>query len=776
MPLPTLLVKGSLRANETSTQEELNDWIPLEYIIKWFSDKMNISVTDVRLEDRILLLISKTGSGKSTSLPTKVHSEFFKRLDKTVAVTQPRVLTAMDIPRSIVEEDWAVKQGFKLGKNIGFHTGNFTNKPLKGVIYMTIGVLAQQLKTQTDEWLCNTYSFIIIDECHVKPPELDSVIYLMKKFLIRNVGKKSCPFLVFTSATFRIDDYAEYFGVGDKNIITVEGSGFPITENYLEFGTNNYKEECAKVVEKIHKKHPDDSPDNCDILVFLPGVGEMKDVAKFIKNSPISNEILILSIDGRAVKNQTKDYLVINTKVDELFIPTTTGTPSHPKRKIILSTNVAETGLTLDYLKYVVDSGWNRGTEFNPNYGLRCLVTKPAVFSMTVQRKGRAGRKQPGNFFPLYTEKVRNSLRKDEIPEIYNSDLSLLILNLYSTSKENKEILDFEKLDLIDPPSTDSIVHANNLLFSLGLLGISPLSQDEKKKFPDSIGEESEKNEEISTMREGFTEITKIGEIINKLFFIHHDETRIQVAKMILSGFAWKCSILDLITIGSFLNFRSKDYMPGDLTTQFKIFSISAPSYFSDPRLLDSYEDEMYKFKTVICDDFIEPIFIFRSFMKNIQNAENWCSEHKIRYETMIEILKIRDDIIEQFMGLGIDVFYGDSILDSIEKDFMTNLVNLKQCIYEGFKMNLVEWNGSSYVHSMFPNISVKEPDMLSAPLYKKLTSLFIDPANRPKYLIAGELTLKPKSPKSTVYIATSDKFSVLDGYIHPDPGFFFGK
>ncbi|MCK4967709.1 MAG: DEAD/DEAH box helicase [Candidatus Aenigmarchaeota archaeon] len=760
MPLPTLLVKGSL------VGEGLENYQPLNYITQWLEEKMRIKNENISMADRLLFLVSKTGSGKSTSFPTKLHTEFFGRTQKNIICTQPRVLTAIDIPKSIVKEKWAADQGFVLGKNIGYQTKNFVEKPIRGLVYTTIGVLAQQLKNQSDKWMCDNYSFIIIDECHVKPPELDLVIYRTRSLLQRNLGKLQCPFLILTSATFRVDDYAAYFGLGAKNIISVAGISFPIEKKFLEFGSNDFIDDVGKVVNKIHQDNPNDDSENCDILVFLPGGGEANDVKRILSNSAINEEIKVLAIDSAAVKMQNDDYRLINVKASDI--------EGNFKRKVILSTNVAETGLTLDYLKYVVDSGWNRAMEFNPNYGIHGLITKPATRSMVTQRMGRAGRKNPGEFHPIYTQNVLSNLQANEIPEIYNTDISTLMLDMYSiASTDTKDgVFDINNLDLIDQPTRDSVRHANDLLFSLGM---------------------------ITTLDDKVV-VSEIGVIVNKLLFMPNDDIRIPAARMVLAGFAWNVSIVDLITIIAFLDVKEKSYMPAK--NLIDILRTSGPAYL----MQDTSERSLWKFKTIICDEFIEPLFVFSAFKANImKQPQKWCIENGINYKAMIEIAKIRDNIIEQFLGLNINVFVGISILDMLEEDFMEGLVNLKQCIYEGFKMNLCQWDDqkNGYVQVIHSDLMLKMPGMFSSPTYKAIDKLFDigvknserslgrgerslgknerslargehDRTFRPKFIIPNKLTLKLKSIQSSIYIATCDKISILDGYIHPDMTFFY--
>ena len=149
---PTLLKKGKLIATKYSLkQTELDKIRPVDYIMKWIGERLDRAGTSTL--DRIMVLQSSTGSGKSTILPPEFYHLFFEKDRRGIACTQPRVFNAIDVPRGLIEfhtEEFFKSIGvnrtpLEMGVNIGYQTGAFTLKPIKGITYMTIGVLKSQL-------------------------------------------------------------------------------------------------------------------------------------------------------------------------------------------------------------------------------------------------------------------------------------------------------------------------------------------------------------------------------------------------------------------------------------------------------------------------------------------------------------------------------------------------------------------------------------------------------------------------------------------------------
>ena len=241
--LPTLLRKGYIKPNDKlklskSTINTISNTRGIDYIINFISDRTpsvagsNPKIPAKSLGGRVIVLKSDTGSGKSTVLPPFLYEKLQLRTNKNIAVTQPRVLTAIDIAEGLPEN----YSFLKLDDNLGYTTGDFKRLPLnKGVIFMTVGVLLRSLQESPDEDFMKKYSFILIDEVHDRDLNVDTSIYLLKKLLETNYKNVNCPMIILMSATFDPTIFMDYFGCPDENFIQVIGSTFPIEKNFLKF-------------------------------------------------------------------------------------------------------------------------------------------------------------------------------------------------------------------------------------------------------------------------------------------------------------------------------------------------------------------------------------------------------------------------------------------------------------------------------------------------------------------------------------------------------------
>ncbi|PJA92691.1 MAG: hypothetical protein CO133_01835 [Candidatus Komeilibacteria bacterium CG_4_9_14_3_um_filter_37_5] len=150
-----------------------------------------------------------------------------------------------------------------MGENIGFQNSVIAKKPNRGIIYMTVGTLQQQLNIMDDESFMRKYSLIVIDEAHERSIGTDFTLYMMKKFINRNYKNADCPFLLITSATFNTKKFADYLldhlkTERYKNIINVGGFTYPITETWPEYDSDNYIQDAVSKAIQIHKENPED--------------------------------------------------------------------------------------------------------------------------------------------------------------------------------------------------------------------------------------------------------------------------------------------------------------------------------------------------------------------------------------------------------------------------------------------------------------------------------------------------------------------------------------
>jgi HrpA-like RNA helicase len=433
----------------------------------------------------------------------------------------------------------------------------------------------------------------------------------------------------------------------------------------------------------------------------------------------------------------------------------------------VISTNVAETGITIKSLKYVIDSGYNKEIEFNPNFGTRGLLTRPAPRSRIQQRMGRVGRLFYGYFYPLYSEHVYNSVGTNQLPQILVEDISPIILRVICEQLRNKKLTGRESnfritdIDMLDVPAQDSIHYAIEKLFALGFLSMSapPFNQDVQ--------------DTIAAPYAGHNfGLSKLG-ILATLFGIVAPES----IRMILSGYSWGCHIGDLITIAAYMSIPAKDFVVRSETPVQKninweyVYKTGVPGFLAG-------DGEIYRVRALIADEFIDGIIIYSAAKQIISNdlkmsmvnLQRWCNASNIKYDTLISFIRERDSIIEQLLSNEFDVFgnpehaFSKCNIDN----FMDTICRIKYCIYDGFRMNMATWRDTHY--EIIGGASITTPKLFRADeeLLAKQASFEFVTKLRPRNVLYNSLELK-LNKKTSMYSVVVDRISVLDGFVNID-------
>ena len=551
--LPTLLKKGYIVPKENASEDEkkrIKNTISLDYITNFIGDRTPMRKGSApkkqpkSMGDRVIILKSGTGTGKSTALPPELYRLFFERTKKEIGVTQPRVLTAMDIPMGLPR----YYPELKMDINLGFNTGGYKRIPRdKGLVFMTTGVLLQQMISSTPEEFMKKYQFILIDEVHERSVDVDTTLYMLKRFLEDYWNNVECPIIVLMSATFHPKLFMDYFGCPEENYIEVTGATFPIEDNYTEFDIPNYSKYAVSKAKELHIDNIDDLKDENtfrDIIIFVHNNGavkkiitelntfnssilskELSEVQSYIKDMKIevANEILDdhnkvggssenyyiapITLTGHSFHKNGVEYQNLFSDIQQISIPVykmVNGAISNivdkwvkPSRRIIVSTNIAETGVTIETLKYCIDTGYVFSVTFNPEYNSTLLISKNVTKSMAVQRRGRVGRKSPGKWYACYTKEIFDKLTESQFSEMLLADMFNTVLNIIiketgadvleekdPTNKDRFQVnyvthpeymnlfipkkLNFSNIDLIEMPSSQSLISACERLYGLG--------------------------------------------------------------------------------------------------------------------------------------------------------------------------------------------------------------------------------------------------------------------------------------------------------------------
>eukprot|EP00243_Klebsormidium_subtile_P011213 TRINITY_DN6285_c0_g2_i1.p1 TRINITY_DN6285_c0_g2~~TRINITY_DN6285_c0_g2_i1.p1 ORF type:complete len:720 (-),score=219.60 TRINITY_DN6285_c0_g2_i1:163-2322(-) len=395
--------------------------------------------------NQIIILVGETGSGKTTQIPQFVVEAGFTAGKKMVACTQPRRVAAMSVSKRVAEE-MDVVLGEEVGYSIRFEDLSGPKTVLK---YMTDGMLLREAMTDP---MLERYSVLILDEAHERTLSTDVLFGLLKQVLARRPTLK----LVVMSATLEAEKFQGYFQ--SAPLMKVPGRLHPVEIFYTQEPERDYLEAAIRTVVQIHLCEPPG-----DVLVFLTGEEEIEDACK-----KINREVTNLGDQVGDIKVVPLYSTLPPAAQQRIFEaappPRKDGAP--PGRKIVVSTNIAETSLTIDGIVYVIDPGFAKQKVYNPRIRVESLLVSPISKASAHQRAGRAGRTQPGKCFRLYTEKsFTGDLQEQTYPEILRSNLANVVLTLKKLG-----IDDLVHFDFMDPPAPETLMRALELLNYLGAL------------------------------------------------------------------------------------------------------------------------------------------------------------------------------------------------------------------------------------------------------------------------------------------------------------------
>ncbi|MCD2401361.1 ATP-dependent RNA helicase [Borreliella bissettiae] len=379
----------------------------------------------------VLIVESPTGSGKTTQLPRIIYEAGFAKLGK-IGVTQPRRIATVSIAEYIARHI-GVNVGEEVGYKIRFEE---ITSPKTKIKLMTDGVLLQELKKDT---LLYEYDVIIIDEAHERSLNIDFILGLIK-----DISRKRDDFkIIVSSATINTKIFSKYFN--NAPVVSIETITYPVQIIYNPPLLNTSKGMILKIKEIVLNVIKEKKAG--DILIFLSGEKEIKETIKELQELNSKKKLIIFPLYGRMPKEAQ----------EQIFMPT----PKN-KRKIIVSTNIAETSITVENIKIVIDSGKVKTNKFQTKTHTYSLQEVPISKSSATQRAGRAGRLSKGTCYRLY-KREDYQLREDyQKEEIYRTDLSEVVLRMADIG-----IRDFTHFDFISKPSTHSIQTASKILKSL---------------------------------------------------------------------------------------------------------------------------------------------------------------------------------------------------------------------------------------------------------------------------------------------------------------------
>lgn len=311
---------------------------------------------------------------------------------------------------------------------------------------MTDGSL---LREAMSDRLLMQYKTIILDEAHERTINTDILFGIVKEAQKQRTLQNKCPLkIIIMSATMDVDHFSKYFN--NCKTVYLEGRTYPIKVMHVKEAQGDYIHAVLSTIFTVHQS----APPNHDILVFLTGQEEIEGMAHQIKSLTKTN-----SLKGPTLRVYPLYAQLAQNRQLDVFLPSAANT-----RKVILSTNIAETSLTISGIKYVIDSGVVKRRIYDSKTGMDTLKVKKISQDQAWQRCGRAGRESEGICYRAYTVDEFNQMPPSSTPEILRSNIAATILQLMALG------IDCKKFDFIDSPDDHSIELAINQLIALGAI------------------------------------------------------------------------------------------------------------------------------------------------------------------------------------------------------------------------------------------------------------------------------------------------------------------
>ncbi len=391
--------------------------------------------------NQVIVVESPTGSGKTTQLPIILHEAGYTS-SGIIGVTQPRRIAALSVSDFISKQLGTPMPGL-VGYKMRFEDKTDITTRIK---IMTDGILLQEMKL--DPWL-SKYSLLMVDEAHERSLNIDFILGLLKRVLAERHDFK----VIVSSATINTELFSSYFD--ECPVVKIDAITYPVTVVYdppaIPAAGGGLAAEAAlldKIASIIGRIMNDGRAG--DTLVFLQGERAIKNCIERLSTEPWFRKLYILPLYGRLSKDEQE-------RVFDL--------PPFGKKKLIVSTNIAETSVTINGITSVIDSGLAKLNFYNPHTYTSSLIEVPVSKASCNQRRGRAGRTREGTCYRLYERNDFETRPLYTTEEIYRTDLSEVVLRMAELG-----ITDFEQFDFISPPAREGLAGAIDTLNLLGAL------------------------------------------------------------------------------------------------------------------------------------------------------------------------------------------------------------------------------------------------------------------------------------------------------------------
>lgn len=582
-------------------------------------------------DNQSLVVVGETGSGKTTQIPQWCHEYLAKdnNIKQCVACTQPRRIAAMSVSSRVAKE-----MGVQLGEEVGYSVRFDSMTSSKTVLkYLTDGML---LREAIIDGLLLTYRIILLDEAHERTLQTEMLFGVIRRALtMRNDPNSKYPNLkvIVMSATIDVKLFKGYFNCP---VLVSKGRQYQVRNMFATVPQSDLLTSCLTAVFQLHR-----TCNPGDILVFCSGQDEIQTLVSLCRK--ISKEL------PESLRNLIALPLYASLPANcqmKVFEPSqVTNGAQKVIRRVIFSTNVAETSITIPDIKYVIDTGMFKCRTYCPKTGLESLKVNRISKAQASQRSGRAGRIDSGTCYRLYTRSEYEAMSDHLSPEIQRCNLDGVILQIISIGIKNLNTFEF-----LQRPNEEQLRSALRHLIALKSITKSVKNQtngtkeqSQKVAFPISDGEDPLKFD---------YELTKLGKKLST-FPLSPSMSRILIAADDLGCLDEALTIISLLYVEN-------------------IFHIL-------PNQRSRAESMLEKFQTNE-GDLIMLLRIFRAFKKvanlNRTGLKGWCNEHFIHTKNLKLAVMVRKQLLSLCKTSGMSASSCGQDTEIVRKAFVYGLFN----------------------------------------------------------------------------------------------------
>lgn len=610
---------------------------------------------------QVLIVVSETGSGKSTRIPQILfHARIYNHENdiiedrslpgsmigyrhKLIGITQPRRVAAAQLAQRV-----SSNLGCSLGTTVGYaiRFKDVTSAEHTQIKFMTEGLLIREMMIDP---LLEKYSVIVIDEAHERNLNTDILLGLLKCILLKRNDLK----LIICSATLDVDAISKFFTYpeekltesnrdllfGPPAILSAEGRTYPIKIYYKKQPVSNYLDATVETVKDIHENSRLSAG---KILIFLTGQDEVDLVCQRL------NDYALAASSRIDLKQLVVLPLYASLKPEQISM--VFDEHGRNTRVCVISTNVAETSLTIDGIAFVVDCGFVKLRVFDHKTGVDTLVRLPISKSAAKQRAGRAGRTREGCVYRLYPKSEYDKLETNTIPEIQRSSLAEVVMLLKSLGVEN-----VQTFPLISPMPTRNLCSALETLYALQAI--------------DDLGR-----------------LSQIGELMAQL------NLDPKFSKMLVSPQSAGC-IQEVCRIAALLQLKDIHIRP--------------------PRQVASslWTNESLVKLCAIEGDMPSYLNILNAFLNN-NKSQKWAERRFLNYQALTNALEIASKLESQLKSNGISVTCANGRTELLHKAIVSGLFANAAYLHPSGDYRTIRGEQTVYVHptSVFSELVEDKP------------------------------------------------------------------